>query len=198
MTFRTGFCGRGQHEGTRPKSPSGTPMKVCLNYDQCKCECHELYNQMHELSGIPRTGHDNPEYVPYVRSFWVPTFDQMEEARAATSAESLGVPTPTKVATISRGRAIGVLETNVKAICDLWLASGTDEYCTTKYVSDYIYVNYEIRSGDGAIREVFLRWERDGYAMIGQKPLRYMGLTLDGMKFGLEKLRERSVQAKHG
>lgn len=63
--FVTGFCSIGSHEGTRPFSASGEPMKVCSFYDTCPCTCHMEIDQMYEMAGLPR---DEPEQTPEYRA----------------------------------------------------------------------------------------------------------------------------------
>jgi hypothetical protein len=51
---KTGFCSNGQCEGTKPKSRSGKPLKICEFWEDCACSCHKMVTEMYEMAGMER------------------------------------------------------------------------------------------------------------------------------------------------
>lgn len=56
--YKSGFCNNinkvAQCEGTKPVTPSGAPMPVCLDWEHCPCDCHALVTSMYEMTGMER------------------------------------------------------------------------------------------------------------------------------------------------
>lgn len=64
----TGFCANKQCEGTKPKSPSGSPMRTCQFWETCPCKCHAQITEMYELTGMDREPPEQTaEYLAWVR-----------------------------------------------------------------------------------------------------------------------------------
>lgn len=66
----TGFCSPYNpveaqgHEGTRPKSAAGAPLRVCDFFDTCPCSCHYEVDQMYAMLDMPREEPEqSPEYL---------------------------------------------------------------------------------------------------------------------------------------
>lgn len=208
----TGFCGMGQHEGSKPRSPSGLPMKTCMrvyHYREktwhCGCKCHVELDRMFQMMDMERYVEENPEYVPVKPTWQMPTLDE----RVALSIERRTTPTiriesvmPTHVpATVSRvftptvsGRAgRGQLELWVKQACDRWIVDKPESSCTPQWISDQIVVVEDIKPPSvGAINAVFERWTKLNFALVGRKPVRFVGYTDEGVKHGLDGLKIRA------
>lgn len=202
--MKSGFCGIGSCEGTRPRSPSGKPMKVCFFIEDCPCECHTVLNEMCELTGTPRVFQDNPEYIPVESTFWMPTPDDLVAMRAAVPSRDRGgshdtavPPLPGLAAIVDEsagvtgsaiqpivpvGRTRRPLEAEVKKVCDEW--GGVDCSLTLQYIAESIDPD-EPRSV-GAIREVLIRWSKYGFATYAEDPLRFTGYTPAGVSKGLD------------
>lgn len=212
--FVTGYCGTGAHEGMRPKTPSGKPRKTCprVIHDRhnhpkwsCECKCHKDLDMMFEMTGMERVHQDNPEYIPVRVEIILPT----PEERAARFTKRdvipprvIQSPLPERVpVTIERvwsgndGPRVhrGELELRVKKECDQWILDNPEESCTPSYISEKIYEKYGGKVPSvGAISAVFDRWTKLGFALIGKKPTRFVGYLPDGIKYGLEGLKERA------
>lgn len=210
--FLTGFCSIGHCEGLKPRSPSGKPLKTCtrvLIYGaktwSCKCKCHVDLDRMFEMMGMERYVEQNPEYVPEKATYVMPTLEE----RVALSIERRSVPTVTiespapehVPATVARvftptesGRAgRGQLELWVKQTCDQWIVDQPENQCTPQWISDTIAEKEGIKSPSvGAINAVFERWTKLNFALIGRKPVRFVGYTDEGVKHGLEGLKVRA------
>ena len=123
--FRSGFCGTGLCEGTKPKSPSGFSMKTCprvfpnttFAYDAkgkvagradavCMCKCHADLDKLFEMSGMERVLQDNPEYHVPKADYWMPSLEDRVAsfmASAPTPVRYIESPAPDLVpATIER------------------------------------------------------------------------------------------------
>lgn len=51
------------HEGTKPVSSVGTPVKLCMFYMTCPCTCHQKIDDMYKMLEIPRPeSEQSPEY----------------------------------------------------------------------------------------------------------------------------------------
>lgn len=200
----TGQCLSEWHEGTKPKDWTGKPVQVCTAWTSCKCECHVVISKMFAEAGMDRVPLDNPEYVPVKRTWWMPSDDKqttLEEKAAEGKIEIIESPAPDLVpATVKRdfaptptGRAgRGELEFWVKKTCDDWVVEGERVVCTPAYVSDEIARREGIKPPSvGAIGAVFDRWVAYGFAIIERKPVRFLGYTEDGKKYGLETMKAR-------
>jgi hypothetical protein len=214
----TGFCGMGQHEGTRPKSYLGNPMKTCerIIHDptgkpkwNCACKCHTDLDKLFEMSGMDRVIQVNPEYQPVKINVILPTIEERAarfKAKDIVPPRVVESPLPDRVpATIERvftptstGRAArGELELWVKKECDQWILDKPEDSCTPAYISERIAEKQGIKAPSvGAISAVFDRWTALGYALIAKKPTRFVGYMPDGVKYGLEGLKDRARKAK--
>lgn len=208
----TGFCGTGSHEGMRPKSFSGKPLKTCpgvFDFGTCGCKCHADLDKLFEMSGMARVIQENPEYIPEHVVVIMPTVEERAarfSKRDAVPAVVLESPLPGRVpATIERsfapttsGRAArGELELWVKKICDAWILEQPEDMCSPQYISDRIASERNIKAPSvGAINAVFERWVKIDYALVARRPVRFIGYTPAGVEHGLEGLKEKARRAK--
>lgn len=189
----TGFCGVGQHEGTKPRGHNGKPLKVCEFWQVCTCDCHKQITAMFEMSGRERVPVPNPEYVPYQRDFWMPSDDPdfgLPEAHPDVAEGGQLVVTDRQVQVTEGGRTRkGDLEYAVQRVCLDWNVEKA-EYCTVKYISETVFANESAALDKppslGAVAAVLSRWEKYGYALLGTKPVRFVMLTPQGREKGLE------------
>lgn len=209
-------------EGLKPRSPSGRPLKTCmrvLRYREkmwsCACKCHSDLDRMFEMMGMERYVQQNPDYKPDEPTYVMPSLEE----RVALSIERRSTPSviiesaaPDHVpATVARvftptasGRSgRGQLELWVKQACDQWVLDKPEESCTPQWLSDKIAEKHGVNeSGNppsvGAINAVFERWTKLNFALVGRKPVRFVGYTDDGVKHGLEGLKIRSKMQRPG
>lgn len=211
--YISGFCGNGHCEGTRPKTASGKPRKVCVAYDVCECKCHVSLNEMHELAGKPRRPYQNPAYEPppnvdltwldqvVVTSIDAAPIDGMAPTREPVerpSAEAPGLRESTREwhDTPSGARQRGQLEEEVRRVCNQAMR-GTfgDSLMTPPFIAHQIN---EIKPpSTGAIGRVLDRWEEMGFAKIHRKPVYFEGYTLEGLKKGLEQMKAEQKRKAH-
>jgi hypothetical protein len=208
--YLSGFCGMGHHEGTKPRSPSGKPMKVCIAWQICKCPCHETLNEMYKMSEIPREVHENPEYVSFERTWYMPVFGvdygmdrdalagdtlddtgQQQRHGSGTPGHRTFDPTPS-------GRAArGQLEDQVLEVVTEWNIDPGTDLCTPTFVAwDIARFNQIEEPSTGAIGAVFDRWQEYGFAVIERKPVRFMGFTEEGEQRGLEYMKAKYKREK--
>lgn len=202
VPLESGICQTGAHEGTRPKSYAGVPRQVCL-LSWCECECHKKLDEMFAMMEMERTPQDNPEYIPPERTYWMPSDDPEYRMPAASSdfTEDGSVAVLEKeVKVTDSGRTQrGGLEFWVQRECLAWILDHDEgELCTPKFLSAEIARVEGIKPpSQGAISAVFDRWERYGYARIGRdRPQRFLGLTEQGEKQGLDWCRANAKKAK--
>lgn len=189
----TGFCSNGQHEGTKPKGHNGIPLKVCEFWQVCTCDCHKQITEMFKMTGQERVPMPNPEYKAPPRTFWMPSDDPeyylpKGEPEVADEGVSATVLERT-VATTATGRTQrGGLEFWVQRECLAWLVDRDPDYgLTVRIISDEIGRIEGIKPpSQGAIGAVFDRWVKYGYAIIADKPRRFVGLTEQGQAQGLD------------
>lgn len=189
----SGLCETNAHEGTRPKSYNGTPRQVCL-LSWCECECHTRLDEMFDMMEMERTPQDNPEFVPYERTYWMPSDDpnygiDTQPQSDFTETGDVAVLEREVAVTESGRTARGGLEFWVQRECLAWILDHDDgEPCTPKFLSNEIARVEGIKPpSQGAISAVFDRWERYGYARIGRdRPQRFLGLTEQGKEKGLD------------
>lgn len=196
--YKTGFCGNGFCEGTRPKSPSGLPMKVCVAIEICNCDCHSKITKMYQITGTDRVIQQNPDYVPYVGPdlSWIQderippapfvppqpfTPRTVEEGVAANVATGDG-PRPDR-----HNRLRGWLENEVKDICDRYMVGEISESLTPKAVG--LWIDKENPPSAGAVGAVFERWSKMGFAQINKHPVRFVSYTVKGMTLGYERMK---------
>lgn len=208
--YRTGFCGMGCHEGTRPVNVLETALPTCRDWLTCGCECHDKLSEMFVMTEQIRTLVDSSGYVPERLTMIMPTWSERAEARATSSSSDpamapvrLESPDPDRIpATLARTYAAtptgrsgrGQLESQVKHICDDFVLMGVGQ-CTPKYVSEMIATVFEQAPPSvGAIDAVWVRWVKIGFAVVEKKPTRFTGYTADGITVGLDGLK---LKARH-
>jgi hypothetical protein len=199
MAYKSGFCGAGLHEGERLRSPSGAPLKVCTMWEVCNCDCHDLITRMYEQAEQPREPVQNPDYIPYVPEFTL--VSKVGNLGLSAITGLVNAPDTPENAVASRSAAAsGVLATpdaepsremSVKEITDAFALAGSEELCTPNYISDEIARLHHVPPpSTGAIHAVLNRWEAQGFAIIGHKPMRFISYTVDGLKIGLDGCKE--------
>ena len=200
----SGFCGIGCHEGTRPRSFTGKPMKVCTMYETCSCDCHAKLTKMYTLTDTPRVPVDNPEYIPHVSSIWNYIQEYRDTAELLPSSIKevpKEVPVEEYPALATSGidyqptdkgsRAPGQLEDEIRQVCNRFLMREFDvDYCTPKFVQSQISPEPSI----GAIGQAFRSWDKIGFAIVKISPVRFVSFTADGMRHGLAEMKARSKQ----
>lgn len=208
MKMKTGYCNNGWCEGTKAKSSSGQPAPSCKFYLTCPCKCHDMVDKMFEMSGMERILVDKSEYAPH-RTWWMPSDEPLaplSNSEPASTPVLVESPAPGIVppslrrpfAPTATGRAArGELESWVKDACDVWLIDQEQYPCTPAWISEEISRTQGIREPSvGAITAVFNRWEKLGFAVIGRKPTRFIKYTEDGVRLGLEKMKEQAKRKK--
>lgn len=207
--YRTGFCSSGLCEGTRPKSPSGKPMKVCDFVDVCSCECHKKISKMYELAGVDRIVQQNPEYQPYLGPdlSWlqdervppapvVPaqpfTLSAPNSVGESHTAGTMAVPDADRPSRDNRLR--GWLEYEVKSITDRKMSGEIDETLTPKLLA--ILIDPEDPPSVGAVGAVLDRWVEIGFAQVNKHPVRFVSYTVKGMTLGLDRMKADAKQTK--
>ena len=204
---RTGYCMIGSCEGTKPKSYLGHPMPTCTFWRTCPCKCHKVYDRMFAESGMDRQAVDNSGYT-VDRGGFLPieivvreTPSVLSSAPVATDGPVYESPAPGLVpAVLARsfaptptGRAArGELEYDVKRAVDTFIIEQEDGYCTPVWIATEIgkFKGYAPPS-TGAVTAVLERWVAYGFAEIAKKPTRFVRYTDEGVKMGLEALRDR-------
>lgn len=201
----TGFCKSGWHEGTKARSASGQPAPPCKFYINCPCDCHAKINRMFEMTGDERVLLDVSDFKienPYVMPTLEPLSAVPSNPGATVAAPVVESPAPGIVpASLPRtfdptttGRAArGELEAWVRKVTDVW-AVEQDAVCSVGYLSREIGRTLGINPpSQGAIQNVLLRWKELGFAQIEtERPLRFLGYTEDGIKYGLENMKARA------
>lgn len=199
----SGFCHSGWHEGQKIPAPT------CKHYLNCPCKCHSDLNRMYEMAGEPRILVNNSTWKP-ANVFVMPSLEPL----SAVSSNSVGIvarpvvesPAPGIVpAAIARpfvptttGRAgRGELEAWVRSVTDVW-AVEKDAVCSVGYISREIGRTKGIEPpSQGAIQNVLYRWKELGFATIETaRPMRFLGYTEEGIRFGLENLKARAKRSK--
>lgn len=214
--LKSGYCSNGWCEGTKAKTWRGDPAPTCIFWENCPCLCHDVVSQMFETAGMERIPVESSGYVPDHGGFWMPT----DEDRARWAAEKvarsnvsgpnapvvLESPAPGIVpASVARtfkptasGRtARGELETWINRICGAWVVEKYPWPCTPVYISDRVAIEEGIPNpSTGAVSSVLNKWEILGYAVIARKPIRFMGYTEDGIRLGLEAMKDKVKRTK--
>lgn len=213
--YITGFCHSGACEGTKPKSYSGKPMKVCQFIDVCGCECHVKISKMFEMAGADRIVIQNPDYVPHVSGIFdfLESFAQSKADELPSLVKKITVkevPVTTETGAIitglarsgrtfeptQRGRAAGQLEDEIRDICNRFLQGEfpDEEACTPKFIAYQLAkeTDADKTPSIGAIGAAFDRWSAVGFALINKGPVRFVSFTVEGMTLGLEALKVRA------
>lgn len=205
LKMKTGFCFNGWCEGTKAKDWRGNPVPTCQYIETCPCSCHDKLSKLFEMTDTERIVVESSGYTPPHRTYWMPSDDPLSPLSTSNRPDApvlLESPAPDVVPpTIARpfsitptGRAArGQLELWVKIECDAWLVDDPGELCTPSYLATQIARAQAIDPPSvGAISAVFDRWAKLGFALIGKKPTRFVGYTPDGVKLGLERMKEQA------
>jgi hypothetical protein len=197
LPFPSGFCNSGWHEGMRAKDWRGNPAPVCKLAKTCPCDCHKELDRMFEMAGRERVIQDNPEYVPYHRTFWMPSDDPNWGLPEAVP-DAPQVDDHLEVTESGRTRK-GSLESAVQRIVLKWLELPVMERIeglNVKEISERVYQEegaaLEKAPSLGAVGAVLDRWDKCGYVMLGAKPVRVIALTKDGKEKGLDWCKARA------
>lgn len=207
MSYISGFCGIGCHEGKKVYSASGKPMKVCTAHDLCTCSCHEKITKMYRMSGVERVAQPNPEYVAAVNvdltwmdssdddtSLGTPAVVRPVVEKPSPVAPGLVESARTFAPTATGGRARGQLESEVLKVCNLYVSGHLDSLMTPKFIGESIDAGNP--PSQGAIAAVLDRWSSIGYANVKTGPIRFVGFTVQGMRLGLEKMKLEAKGAR--
>lgn len=218
--YVSGFCNdinkQPAHEGTKPKSRLGKPMRTCPAWDTCPCQCHYDLDKMFEMVGRTRTEEiPNPEYVTPVSDFIFPTPAMIAADNAAfrpsrapappigegttTDAPEAAVPPLASVRTPTGRATRGGLELQVfVAIRAIEVNLTAEEHLTPKMVGAWIADQYTIPTpSSGAIAAVWDRWEKMGVGTQAKKPVRFIEFTPDELTWAdIERKKQQARTAK--
>lgn len=197
-TYQSGFCSVGHHEGTKPKGAiTGAPLKVCEMWQECTCPCHAEITRMFEMGGQVRIAVPNPEFVPYERTYWMPSDDPTYKMPVA-QPDVVVKDDHLQITETGRTRK-GSLESAVQRVVLEWMERPVMERIEGLVVKDIAERVYEKEGAAldkppslGAVGAVLDRWNKYGYVMLGAKPVRVISLTKDGVEKGLEWCRARA------
>lgn len=210
--WMTGFCTDGNHEGTRNLSLKGSLMTACKGtyviqsreYN-CTCECHAVFRQIFELTGIrtsttpvvPVQDYDliGKAYAPSVPSMSTPTVTPTAGVVAPTgllgaanddTARPLLLPirvAPTFEPTASGQRARGQLEAEVAHVVWGWFGGSAEPAILPMLTGNAKgAIKSQPPASDGAIYAIFKRWEKAGWCILADKPFRMVSLTEMGVR----------------
>lgn len=162
MPHPTGFCtpynplSAQGHEGSKPVSAGGVPLKVCVFWEDCPCYCHYEMDMMYEMTGMEREpAEQSPEYTamvsaqhgmmqamldslavktPILAPLSIPddptAYRDPESAVAGTTTPGTGTPAappaPVFAPTPTGRRARGQLEYDVLTVCQDFAAGVFD------------------------------------------------------------------------
>lgn len=210
IAWISGFCGTKSHEGTKPKSYSGKPLKTCpFTSDDCACRCHKDLDMMFEMAGMERVPQENPEYHPDPKIEEIrKCLEEIHNERilrvttsdAPVRIESIapGELPPTAIKefteTESGRKQRGQLEDEVKKATDMWVMLKATQPCTPVWVAEMI--DAQNPPSTGAVNAVFERWRSIGFATVEKKPTRFTGYTPDGIQHGLHAMKARAKTAQ--
>jgi hypothetical protein len=208
--FKTGFCSNGWCEGTKAKTWKGTPAPTCKFWETCPCDCHDLISKMFAMSDMERIPVDESGYVAEDGGFKRITDADRAQWAAERAARSSGMasdaplviesPAPGIVPpsiqrtfrpTASGRAARGELETQINQACAEWLVEQYPWPCTPLWISETIGKAAGIKPpSTGAITAALDKWQKLGYASVARKPVRFTGFTEEGIRLGLEVMKE--------
>lgn len=223
--YQSGFCAAGSHEGTKPVSYSGRPMKTCDFWQTCPCKCHEDITKMYELTDMDREPPEqSAEYQAFIREqrhqFVMPSFYDSaildglssvdgtdtppgDEGPATDPARPVtGTPAPPSEPTFgptpTGRRARGQLEYDVLKVCADYADNHYEwDICTPKMVAEQIgKMNATEPPSTGAINAVWDRWEKLGFAKQDKKPSRFVGFESAYTAQSLDMLKARVKRDK--
>lgn len=197
--MKTGYCSSGWCEGMKPKSYSGAPCPTCKFWLVCPCDCHELVSMMFMQAEMPRQVVENPEYHP-AKIIGILTLDerarsQIErkaEERLFRAQEAIFTDGGDEIHSPSGRTRKGLLDTWVNQVCKVWAVNPVGE-CTPAFIAQFIAMLNDVTEPSvGAIDAVLKRWVEYGYAVIEKKPTRFASFTEEGLKLGLDMMREKA------
>lgn len=206
LPMKSGWCAQGWCEGTKATDWRGRPAPTCKMIGQCPCICHDMLTKMFAMTGAERLVIESSGYAPPHRTYWLPeddplpALDRSSNGLVGTGPAIIESPAPDIVpATVTRdfrptesGRTPkGQLELWVKEQCDIWLIDKPGFPCTPQWLSDHIAEDQGITPPSvGAISAVFDRWTNLGFAVIERKPTRFIKYTDEGIRLGLERMKQ--------
>lgn len=93
----SGFCANGQHEGTKPVSFNGAPMRSCDLWENCGCTCHGKITEMYQLAGMDREPPEQSvDYLAAMRAqraeFAMPSLYDMPPDTPLSTPDGTGTP----------------------------------------------------------------------------------------------------------
>ena len=214
--LKSGFCASNWCEGSKAKTWRGTPAPTCKFWERCPCTCHDAVSMMFDMAGMDRIAVDNSGYIADDGGFKRPSeaerAREIAERRARSNGAASDVPVviespapgivPPVVAhtfrpTVSGRAARGELEAQVNRVCGLWLIENYPWPCTPLWISETIGKDEGIKPpSTGAITACFNKWVEIGYAVIERKPLRFSAYTPDGIRLGLDAMKEKTKRAE--
>lgn len=197
----SGWCGTGNCEGTKKRSPSGKEFPSCRGEyggTKCECNCHKTFQMIRDemaAAGLPAP-------PPPTRT---PAPVALADATALSSVSDIIGPTvpeseypgvippgaPKRFDPTNTGRkARGELEWEVYRVTVEWALGSVDaDMLTPRVIAEVI--DEASPPSTGAITEVFKRWELWGFASIGKNPWQFTGYTPEGLVKGLDFLKAR-------
>lgn len=93
-------------------------------------------------------------------------------------------------------RARGQLSSILDHICKKWMTGsaqqGYPEQCTAEWLAKMVTELDGKTTSTGAVARVLRKWAELDYAMIEDLPLRFVGLSIQGMQLGVHELERRS------
>jgi len=197
--LKTGQCTAGWHEGTKPKTRFGDPIQVCRMWQQCPCDCHASITEMFTMAQSERELLDNPDYMPKPPPYYMPVFGvdygipKPAPARVSLDGSTSEGTSPYGSDTSTGSR--GALEAAVLDICQS-LEPSLDEIYTTKWIAEQVADKFSCNPpSTGAIQAVLERWTKIDFAIMGKKPVRFIAITPEGEKDGLELMKARAKRA---
>lgn len=213
MVYKTGFCSNGNCEGSARKSKSGASMPTCKWWKVCPCNCHKTFDMMFSASEMPRILVDNSGYVADHSAYSMPTPEERAAYAVSFTSDHADVPivikspapdvTPTTIAhvfgpTVTGRAARGELEAWVKEQCDIWLIDNETVPCTPPYLAREIakHQGFVREPSVGAVDAVLKRWVTLGFAVMEIKPTRFVCYTDEGIRLGLEGLKDKFKRTK--
>lgn len=210
LPFKTGFCASGWCEGTRAKTWRGDPAPTCEFWETCNCECHDMVSKMFAMSEMERIPVNNSAYVHEDGGFKRPSQDEIAreaaerrhrlDGAAPSAPVVIESPAPGVVPPLmarsfrptATGRAArGELEAQVNRVCGVWIVEKYPWPCTPLWISETIAKDEGINPpSTGAITSCFNKWIELGFAVIRRKPLRFEHYTEEGIRLGLEAMKD--------
>jgi len=204
--LKTGYCNDGWHEGEKKLSYAGNPVRSCLLWRVCPCECHAVYDRMFSEMGMERLVQDNSGYH-VERTFVMPErtivtpVDVLSDNGGTDTQPRYESPAPGLVpaamartfAPTASGRAArGELEHDVKRAIDIFIIEQEEGFCTPTWISEEIAKSKGILPpSTGAVSAVLDRWVAYGFAETAKKPSRFVRYTDAGLELGLEVMKDK-------